>query len=183
MVLYINSCVRENSRTDRIARALLSKLGDYTELDLQKENVQALTTETLKKRSAFVEAGDFSDEMFRYAKQFAEADEIVISAPYWDLSFPARLKEYFENIYIVGLTSSYNEMGIPVGLCRAKKLYYVTTAGGPFMPDFGFNYVRDLCTLCFGVKEAELIAAENLDIVGNDAEKIVAETINRIKQL
>ena len=55
--------------------------------------------ETLKKRTALIESGDYSDRMFDYAKQFASADTIVIAAPYWDLSFPALLKTYFENIY------------------------------------------------------------------------------------
>ena len=32
MTLYINCCPRINSRTDRLARALLKKLGEYEEL-------------------------------------------------------------------------------------------------------------------------------------------------------
>lgn len=34
MILYINCCARRDSRTDRLARALLEKLGDYEELRL-----------------------------------------------------------------------------------------------------------------------------------------------------
>ena len=34
MTLYINCCPRRESRTDRLARALLAKLGDYEELRL-----------------------------------------------------------------------------------------------------------------------------------------------------
>lgn len=49
-----------------------------------------------------------------------------------DLSFPARLKIYLENIYVTGIVSKYDENGRPRGLCRAERLYYVTTAGGPF---------------------------------------------------
>ena len=38
MTLYINCCVREESRTDRLARAVLQKLGgDFTELKLYEE--------------------------------------------------------------------------------------------------------------------------------------------------
>ncbi|MGN0989033.1 MAG: NAD(P)H-dependent oxidoreductase [Eubacteriales bacterium] len=36
--------------------------------------------------------------MFSYAKQFESVDVIVIFAPYWNLSFPASLKTYIENI-------------------------------------------------------------------------------------
>ena len=41
--------------------------------------------------------------MFRYARQFAEAEEIVIAAPFWDLSFHAKLKIYLGQITISGL--------------------------------------------------------------------------------
>lgn len=32
--MYINACVRRESRTDRLAKALLQKLGDYEEVRL-----------------------------------------------------------------------------------------------------------------------------------------------------
>ena len=177
MILYINSCVRDNSRTDYLARKLLDTLGEYTELDLAKENIKPLDRDTLNKRSSLIAAGDYSDKMFDYAKQFAEADTIVISAPFWDLSFPALLKIYFENIYITGLVSKYSEDGRPIGLCKGSKLYYVSTSGGPFIPDYSYNYVRDLCVGCFGIKDAMCISAEMLDIEGNNPDNILAETV------
>lgn len=180
MVLYINSCVRKESRTDRIARALLEKLGEYTELKLSEENIKPLDEETLAKRTALTASGDFSDGMFRFAKQFASADTIVISAPFWDFSFPASLKAYVENIYVTGIVSRYGEDGVPVGLCRAKTLYYVVTAGGPYAPDFSFEYFRAMATQAFGIGEVRLIKADMLDVIGFDAEKIVKETIESI---
>ena len=181
MILYINSCVRRDSRTDRLARALLEKLnGDVTEVFLPALDIAPLSESALALRTERVQAGDFSDPSFDLAKQFAAADTIVVAAPFWDLSFPAKLKVYFENIYIIGLTSSYNEQGVPVGLCRADTLYYVSTAGGPFFPDFGYRYVHDLATLCFGIKEAKPVVAENLDVVGNDADAIVEAAISSL---
>ena len=48
MTLYINCCVREESRTNRLARAVLRKLGgDITELKLYEENPKPLNRETL----------------------------------------------------------------------------------------------------------------------------------------
>ena len=53
MTLYINCCVREESRTKRLAMAVLHKLGgDFTELNLYKENLKPLDRETLNKRTA-----------------------------------------------------------------------------------------------------------------------------------
>ncbi len=178
MTLYINCCVRGESRTDRLARAVLDKLGgDFTELRLYDEKPQPLNKERLEKRTALIEKGDYSDSIFDYAKQFAKADVIVISAPYWDLSFPAVLKDYIENIYVTGLVSAYGEDGMPVGLCKAKKLIYVTTAGGPYEPKFSYGYIESMAKNFFGIPDTSLVMAEMLDIVGNDAEEILSRTI------
>ena len=119
--------------------------------------------------------------MFRLARQFQQADVIVIAAPYWDLSFPAVLKAYLENIYVTGLVSEYGADGIPHGLCRAKKLYYVTTAGGPYLPDYSYDYLRALAVGCFGIPETELIKAEMLDVDGFDAQALVEQAVNDIQ--
>ena len=180
MTLYINCCVREESRTNRLARAVLKKLGgDFTEVKLYEENLRPLDRETLNKRTALIEQGDYSDKLFDYAKQFAGADTIVIAAPYWDLSFPAPLKTYFENIYITGIVSEYDENGLPRGLCRAQELFYVTTAGGPYDPTYSYGYIESLVKSFFGIPVTHLVKAEMLDIVGNDAEEILRKEIEK----
>ena len=133
----------------------------------------------MNKRTALIERGDYSDPMFDYAKQFTSADTIVIAAPYWDLSFPATLKIYIENIYVTGIVSAYDESGMPVGLCKAKELYYVTTAGGPYDPAYSYGYVESLAKSFFGIPVTHLVKAEMLDIVGNDAEEILRREIGR----
>ena len=182
MLLYINACVRTESRTNRIARALIEKLGgNETQIKLSEAGFSPLSEEVLKKRTALADIGDFSDPMFDAAKQFASADTVVIAAPYWDWSFPAALKVYFENIYVNGIVSRYDENGIPKGLCKAKKLYYVTTAGGPYLPDFSYGWVKAMAENAFGIKETKLIAAEMLDVEGFDAERIVEETVKGLR--
>ena len=118
--------------------------------------------------------------MFDHAKQFASADTIVIAAPYWDLSFPSTLKIYIENIYVTGIVSAYDESGMPVGLCKAKELYYITTAGGPYAPTYSYGYIESLAKNFFGIPQTHLVKAEMLDIIGNDAEEILNREINRI---
>jgi FMN-dependent NADH-azoreductase len=177
--LYVNACVRPDSRTDRIARELIARLGgDWREIRLAEENLRPLSAERLEERTQRIAAKDYAADTFRWAKQFAQADEIVIAAPYWDWSFPSLLKVYLENVYVIGIVSEYGEDGVPHGLCKAKKLYYVTTAGGEYLPDFSYDYIRALATVCFGIPQTALIKAEMLDVQGFDPEAIVRRAID-----
>ena len=165
-VLFANACVRRESRTRILAESVLAELsGDITELKLWEEPLTPLDEATLHKRSRLAAAGDYSDPMFRYARQLAAADMVVIAAPYWDLSFPSSLKVWIENVAVWGLTFRYSETGQPVGLCRAKKLIYVTTAGGIIGAyNFGYDYVASVCKVLFGITESEQIYREGLDM-------------------
>jgi putative NADPH-quinone reductase len=117
---------------------------------------------------------EYNHPIFDYAKQFANADTILISAPYWDLSFPSLLKTYIENINVNGITFSYSEKGYPVSLCNAKKLIYITTAGGPIISDeLGFGYIKSLAENFYGIKDISYIKAEGLDIFGANIQEIL----------
>ena len=174
-ILFINACVRENSRTLILAKSIMKDMvGDVTEVKLDLENIEPLNGKSLEKREGLVHAGKYDDPMFRYAKQFAEADEIVIAAPFWDLSFPAKLKVYLEQITVSGLTFKYVN-GRPKGLCKAKKLTYVTTSGGPIFADFGYSYVKTLAQNFYGITETKAYRAMNLDVNMISAEELLTK--------
>ena len=193
MILFINACVRKKSRTKILADRLLAKLKEDTEsnpendikntaenvieeLRLEEMSFPAADEAFLQKRDALLAAGKFEDPLFAPARQFASADTIVIAAPYWDLSFPAALKQYIEQVNVVGITFEYTPEGFPRGLCRAKKLYYVMTAGGTYVPEeFGYGYVKALAQNFYGIQDVELIKAVGLDIIGADVNKIIGE--------
>lgn len=174
-ILFVNACVRDNSRTLTLARRVLDKLdGAVTELDLIKENIRPLDCDSLLEREKCVEKKDFSSSAFDYAKQFAAADIIVIAAPYWDLSFPATVKCYLETVTVCGISFVYGRHGIPHGLCKAKRIIYVTTAGGVIGDfNFGFIYVKSLAENFYGIPTVQLFMAEGLDIHGTDEDKIM----------
>ena len=174
-ILYINACVRKISRTNKLAQFALSKLdGNIEEINLGCEKITPLYKEQLKLRDSLIKDKNYNHPMFKYAKQFASADVILISAPYWDLSFPAILKTYFENINVNGITFSYSEKGYPVSLCKAKKLIYVTTSGGPVISDaFGFGYIKSLAENFYGINDINYIKAEGLDILGASIQEIL----------
>lgn len=181
-ILFVNACVRPNSRTLQLARCALSRIsGEVEEVTLYGENLSPLTLEELGKRDTAAKNKDFSDEIFRLPKQFAEAEIIVFAAPYWDLTFPSIVKNYLEKITVNGLTFAYGERGIPHGLCKAKKLIYVTTAGGPITYNFGYEYVKTLATCFYGISDVQLIKAEGLDVFGANVPKIMEDAKNSVK--
>lgn len=173
--LFINACVRENSRTLFLARDIIARQGlDVEELQLQREKLLPLDCETLAERDRLIKAQNWDAPMFRYARQFAEADRILIAAPFWDLSFPSLLKIYLEHISVTGITFNYKN-GIPEGLCRADRLTYVTTAGGKIFMDFGYEYVKALANNFYGIKSAECYRAEELDVYQIPAERLLTD--------
>lgn len=184
-ILYIDAAVRKDSRTRELADFLVQKLpGNVTRRYLYTTEIPPLDEERLSWRNECCPRRDFRDPYFALAKELAAADLIVVAAPYWDLSFPAVLKQYVEAVSVNGITFTYSEEGIPIGLCRAEKLYYVTTAGGPIMNDaFGYGYIRSVFRDLFGVKESCCIKAEGLDIYGADVEKILDDARGQIRKL
>lgn len=183
-ILYINSCIRKDSRTKMLADYLLKKIrGDIKEIVLSEEKITPVDSIVLQKRDRFVSENNCNDEMFSYAKDFSESDVIVIAAPYWDLSFPSILKVFFEHINVLKLVFDYSDKGEIISLCRAKKLYYVTTKGGYGPDDFGFKYIEALSKTFYGIDEIVLIKAEGLDIYGNNVQDILSKAKQDIDNL
>ena len=201
-ILLINACLRENSRTKRLADAALKQyifertVGKETagekslagevfkinvvERDLSRFPVAPLDKSGLETRETGGDTG-FDGSFFELAKEFSSADTIIVAAPYWDLSFPAVLKAYFEAVCVCGLTFHYGEDGLPHSLCKAKRLIYVTTSGGYIGEmNFGFDYVKGLCKAFFEIDDACFTSAQGLDIDGNDTEKILCGAIDRL---
>lgn len=182
-ILFINACLRPESRTRKLSQSVLESLdGEITELRLFEEPPKLLDMETLSARDEALSSGDFSSEVFSRAREFADADEIVIAAPYWDLLFPAALRLYLESVTVTGLSFRYSPEGIPIGMCRAKRLIYVTTAGGPIGENnFGFEYVKALAQNFYGIRDVQCFSAEGLDIYGADTGAIMEEAVQRVK--
>ncbi|MBR3085137.1 MAG: NAD(P)H-dependent oxidoreductase [Kiritimatiellae bacterium] len=176
MTLYIDSTVREDSRTQRLADRLASRIadGEVRTIRLQDEHLHPFDAASLDQRNREIESGKRDSQTLVRAAEFAAADQIVMAAPFWDLSFPALLKTYVEWINVLGVVFRYSDDGHPVGLCRARRLFYVSTSGGPAETDpFGFGYVATLAKNYWGIPEVRRIAATGLDIVGADVESIL----------
>ena len=174
-ILLINACVREESRTAALAEYFLSLLdGEIIRVNLNNEEIVPMDRASLRERDELLMKNETENVRFRYALQFREADRIVVAAPYWDLSFPACLKAYFEAVNADGLTFHYTDNPLPETLCKAQKLMYITTAGGPVVSDEpGFGYVKLLAESFYGVKESYCVKAEFLDVYPDRLEEIL----------
>lgn len=194
-LLFINACVRgEKSRSLKLARRFLDRWqqahpdGVIIEVDLCKDRPVPQYPEVLAERDALWEAGKLDHPMFDLAHQFANADRIVMAAPFWELSFPAILKIYLERITVTNITFGYNEQGANVGLCKAGKLLLITTRGGNFSRpetawmEMGARQLEALCAM-YGIPSFQCLAAEGLDDIRNDKEAILAEAMSRADAL
>lgn len=188
-LLFIDACVNRGiSRTEQLAQALLKEMnqnGEYEieTLNLEDEDLKLFTGKESALRESLTRAGNFEGPLFTYAKQFAAADRIVVAAPYWDFSFPARMKCYLEQICVTGLTFTFSSKGIPGGLCHADSVHYVTTSGGSIGElNLGYEYLEKLCKVYYGINETVCYTAEGLDIEGNSVEEIMKEAEEKAVQ-
>lgn len=180
-LLFVDGCIRgEASRTLRLASRLVSCCTANASVNMETvalpaHNLRPLDKAALQHRDACIASRAFEDPCFAFARQFAQADAVILAAPFWDLSFPSLVRVYLEQLCVTGLTFHYSQEGACIGDCRARRLVYVTTRGGiigPDAPDLAQPYLRALCGM-LGVKKFDCLAAEGLDIVGNDAETLL----------
>ena len=165
-LVYINCCLRkEESSTLKIANPIIEALNEkyvIQEIDLNEINLDVLDYEKFHQRMG----GFVREEILGYAKAIAEADRIVIAAPFWDMSFPSRLKVFLEQTSLFNITFSDDGVSSCHGLCKATKMLYITTRGGNYPTGSEFEqatpYLKAISHL-WGIGPLETIDAYNMD--------------------
>lgn len=164
-LLYIDACIRDNeSRTKLIAEPIIEALRKQYDVDticINDLNLLIVQKDEINRRLN----GIISDEIISWATKIKEADRIVISSPFWDMSIPSALKIFFElcsinNItFISGSDRCY-------GNCKCEKLLYITTRGMNIKTgdelEQATPYLKALSWL-WEIKSMEVIARENFD--------------------
>ena len=111
--LFVNACMRgEASRT--LARCAANTWSASTtpwRLTLRRSISSRSTPIVWRTVRRSRGQGSGTIPFFSLSRQFAEADDIVIGVPYWDLSFPAAFKTYLEHVSVCELTFHYTEDG------------------------------------------------------------------------
>lgn len=183
-LLFLDSCVRgkETSRTLELCQYFIDELGDKYEvihLDLANMELKGMDKKVLEERDTLLKAGQRNHPFFDLSRQFAQADLILVGAPYWDWSFPAVLKAYVEKISVDGITFGYKDDKC-VGLCKMEKVMYICTAGGYIEGrHLGVEYIKDIF-LRYGANEFYDVTAEGIDIFGNPVDEILSEAKEKI---
>ncbi len=172
-LLFVDCCIRKESRTKELAQSFLQHVSsDYEiiHLELSKMSLHALINEHFEERQHYLELGQLDHPRFNLAHQIAQVDEVLIAAPFWDLSFPSLLKVYIENCCVDGITFKSTADGIK-GLCQANNIIYLTTRGGFYTDSImeqALPYIKHIGQF-FGINQFHYVAADGMDIVGFDS--------------
>ncbi|HEY8891711.1 MAG TPA: FMN-dependent NADH-azoreductase [Clostridium sp.] len=187
-ILYIkaNAKPEGTSRTFKISDKFIEeyrKLNPNDEiitLDLYKEGIGFLTEDGISLHRPAPGEGK-NHPVLKYAYQFAEADKYIIAAPFWNLSFPAIVKAYIDYVCVTGITFKYTANG-PVGLCGGKKAVHIVGRGGAYSEqpasayEMGDRYLKTIFGF-MGITDFTTIAADSLDVIGEDVNALVENTI------
>lgn len=186
-LVVINACVRQrDSRTLRIAEPVIAALSERYQIiryDLpEMEGIVPLNPESFAQRGL----GEIPSWALEAAKTIADAHRILIAAPFWDMSFPAALKCFFEQTSLFGITFTDTRKTC-VGLCKAPKVLYITTRGMDISTADSLEqatpYLKAIGSL-WNLGELTTIAAQNMDYsTPDDLESRIADCISQGLQL
>lgn len=177
-LLYIDACIRdEMSRTKRIATPIVEALKQKYEIQtlvINDLDLSIVKKELITKRNN----GVIDPQVMSWAESVRDADRIVIAAPFWDMSFPAALKNFLELCSIFDVTFKSDEKTC-YGNCKAEKMLYITTRGMDISTgdvlEQGTPYLKAISWL-WGIGPMQVISAQNMDYL---SEKEIEERISK----
>ncbi|MDF2522021.1 MAG: azoR2 [Clostridia bacterium] len=194
-VLYIKANAKPEgmSRTFKVSDSFIEAYkkshpeDEVITLDLYKEGIGLLSTDDIN--SVFGPKTEESRKhpILKYAYQFLEADKYVVAEPMWNLNIPAILKAYIDYICVTGITFKYTAQG-PVGLCNNKKAVNISGRGGQYAEgpgadfEMGDRYLRTIFAF-LGITDYTTIAADELDVMGNDVDAIVGSAAAKAQEI
>ena len=118
-------------------------------------------------------------KMHQLADEFIDYDYYVFVSPLWNLSSPAVLKTFLDNLFVTGKTFVHTANG-PKGLLAGKRAIHIQTRGGLYtgmpMEDFesGDRYLK-IALRFLGIEVLDSVIAEGLDAFPQKVPEIVAD--------
>ncbi|MDO4272583.1 MAG: NAD(P)H-dependent oxidoreductase [Eubacteriales bacterium] len=189
-ILVVDACVRrEESRTKKMMDRAVDTLKElhpdwvFEIVTLMDLDLKYWNTESLKARDELLARKEYSAPVFDYGNQFRQADGIIVAAPFWDLSVPAVLKVYIENISAEGITFGCSAEGL-YGLCNAQWMLFLTTRGGVWEGsdmEIGSRYMKALCSF-FGIDSYSCVFADGIDMADLDGKQILEDALEKVEK-
>ena len=190
-ILIIDACVRkEESRTRLLLNQALDTMKrlhpdwKFELLSLMDMDLKYWNTQSLRERDRLLALKEYDAPVFAPGRQFQSADGVIVAAPFWDLSIPAMLKVYIENISAEGVTFTCSEKGLE-GMCRGQWMVFLTTRGGIWNGSHleqGSRYMEALSEF-FGIRNYYCVAADGIDIEELDSEQIMKKALLETEEL
>ena len=188
-ILYIKASPKpeDKSISHKLAKAFIEEYKEknpndqVTELDLHNEGCPHVDFKILS--DSFERKG----LMIETANKFVGYDKYIISSPMWNLSIPAILKSYIDLITVKGITFEYSKLGIPIGLAKGKKAFYIGARGGgyPFplsLITFDMRYIKYIFKF-MGIKNFKSFILENVDKSPQKTKDNFDKTLEKVKIL
>ncbi|MDO6654949.1 MULTISPECIES: FMN-dependent NADH-azoreductase [Bacillales] len=169
---------------------------DVVKLDLYNIDLPYIDTDVFNGWGKLQQGNAFDhlsgDEQLKVSKindltdQFISADKYVFVTPFWNFSFPPKLKAYIDTVAIAGKTFKYTEEG-PVGLLTDKKALHIQARGGIYSEgpakemEFGDRYLHAVLGF-LGIPSVESVIAEGMAQMPEKAEEIKKKAMEEAKQ-
>ena len=188
-VLFIDACMRPDniSRTKALCNVFFDALKERGDCEietvpLRDMDLKPYTYDMVEARYELLDKKAYDDPTFDLARQFSEADRVIIAAPYWDLAFPAVLKIYIEHIFVAGINFKGTEHGLE-GLAKAEKALFIQSSGAIVAEDDPEAMYLKHVMQVLGIPEFRRIGADGVDAQGADIEGILAKASAELKEL
>ena len=192
MKIYQIDCSarKKGSASRELAKKLLEKIKKsedeviYRDLDDEMLFVAGLTESGMsipenERTEQHKKMFELSDKL---VKELKESDIIIISTPIYNFGPPATLKAWSDLAARVKSTFKYSEDGKQIGLLENKKVYLVITSGGTKVgskEDFLTPWLTYVLNF-FGIKNIEIISADQMSIDYEGSIKKAEDEINKI---
>ncbi len=184
--------------SNQLAQAGLAKLSQLPDVEIVTYNLYdpnfrlpRIVAETLNVRDpALMSANQKAnfDAQQAILADWKSADFIFIYSPIHNFNVPSKLKDFFDNVLIIGETFAFTELGYKGLMSDSTKVTAVLTSGSDFNTDFRYQsfdiapqFIR-IALHNMGINHMQLIRAQGLDMVGNDKQAIINQTKQQLEQ-
>jgi len=189
------------SRTLSLSKVFLEKYarscphGILDELDLFREALPDIAGDGVNGKYMLMGGRSLSADLKpawklieQQINRFVAADGILLSVPMWNFGTPYKLKQYFDVICQPRYLFRYTDIG-PVGMCRGKKAFLLSTRGGDYSEtspaksmDFLTPYLKHILGF-IGITDLTVITAEPMDAGEEIQRQKLQAAIKRIEEL